>query len=111
MAVSTIQDTDVGTTFKVTMQKLDASDVSSIFDISSYTTLEIEYMSPTNAITAKAAAFDTDGQDGVITFTTADTVLFLGKSGIWHYRGHIAKTGADFTNFNWIPFKVDGPTT
>jgi len=109
MAVDTIQDTDFGTTFKVTMQKLDTSDLASVFDISSYTTKEIEFLSPTNQITVKAATFETDGQDGIITFTTADTTIFLGKGGMWHYRGHVAKTGADFTNFNWLPFKVDVP--
>jgi len=109
MAVNIIQDTDVGTTFKVTMQKLDESDVASIFDISTYTTLEIEFMSPAKAITVKSAAFDTNGSDGVLTFTTPDTTLFLGIGGLWHYRGHVAKTGADFTNYNWLPFKVQLP--
>ena len=105
--VDTIRETDFGTEFKVTMKEIDENDSIGIFDISSYTTLEIEFLEDDAAtITVKIAAFKTDGVDGVLTFTTLDTSLFLSKSGQWHYRGHIAKTGADFRNQNWIPFTV-----
>ncbi len=106
MTVNTIRDTDVGTTFKVTMQKLNENDIISIFDISTYTTLEIQFLSPTNVVTTETCFFDTDGTDGVLTFTTPNTDVFLGKGGTWHYRGHVNKTGADFTNYNWLPFIV-----
>jgi len=100
-----IRDTDIGTTFKVAMEKVEEG-VVSVFDVSSYTTLDIEFLSPTNVVTSENAVFHTDGIDGVLRFTTNTTDIFLGKGGIWHFRGHINKTGADFTNFNWIPFRV-----
>ena len=110
--VSTIRDTDIGTEFKVTMTEiLEAGDIA-IFDISSFTTVEIEFLenNGTTVTAESAATFKTDGTDGVITWTTPDTTLLAGKSGQWHYRGHVAKTGADFRNFNWIPFTVKKTT-
>jgi len=100
-----IRDTDVGTTFKVAMEK-NVEGVISVFDISSYTTKEIEFLNPSNVVTSENATFVTDGTDGLLTFTTNDNSIFLGKGGLWHYRGHISKINTDFRNYNWLPFKV-----
>jgi len=109
--VDTIRDTDFGTEFKVTMKEITEDGSIVIFNISSYTTIEIEFLENNGTtIVVKPAAFKTDGTDGVLTFTTIDTALLLGKSGQWHYRGHIAKAGADFRNQNWIPFTVLKPS-
>ena len=109
--VDTIRDTDISTEFKVTMKLIAEDESISLFDISSYTTLEIEFLENNGtSIVVKVATFKTDGVDGVLTYTTPDTALLAGKSGQWHYRGHVAKTGADFRNFNWIPFTVKKAT-
>lgn len=103
----TIRDTDIGTEFKVTMKLIGEDGVVSIFNISTYTTLEIEFLENNGTtIVVKTAAFKVSGVDGVLTFTNPDTTLLLNKSGLWHYRGHVAKTSNDYRNQNWIPFKV-----
>jgi len=109
--VDVVRDTDISTEFKVTMKVIAEDETISIFDIATYTTLEIEFLENNGTtIVVKTATFKTDGTDGVLTFTTPDTTLLLNKSGQWHYRGHVAKTGADFRNFNWIPFTVKKST-
>jgi len=105
--VDTIRDTDIGTEFQVIMKEIKGDGTIAVFDISSYTTLEIEFLENNGStVVVKVAAFKTNGIDGVLFWTTLDTSLFLNKPGNWFYRAHIAKTGADFRNQNWIPFEV-----
>jgi len=105
--VDTIRDTDVGTQFKVTVQEISETDSIAVKDISTFTTLNIEFLEPNGTtVVIKTATFFTDGSDGIIQFTTVDTSVFLGKAGLWGRRAHIAKTGNDFRTQNWIQFRV-----
>ena len=102
-----VRDTDDGTDFRVLMKTVDDNDVQAVFDISTMTTLEIEFLDPDGAtVTAQTASFVTDGTDGLIKFVNPDTTMLLNKPGVWHRRGHVAKTGEDWRNYNWIPFTV-----
>lgn len=66
-------------------------------DISSYTTREYFLTDPDgNVSSAKTAAFDTDGEDGALTYTFQDGDIDEG--GRWKVRARLKKTGAQLTS-------------
>lgn len=64
-------------------------------DISSYTTRQYILKSPAGTIATKTAAFDTDGTDGILSYTFADGDI--DRTGTWTVQARIAKTGVELT--------------
>lgn len=73
-------------------------------DISSYTTRQFIFRTPSNTIKTKTATFDTDGTDGVLKYTVEDGVI--DECGNWRVQARISKTGAVLTSA-WIKFYVE----
>ena len=65
-------------------------------DVSSYTTLQFVFESPSGVDSTETAAFDSDGTDGVITYTVQDGDI--DEVGIWKVSARVAKTGAELTS-------------
>lgn len=65
-------------------------------DISSYTTLSIVLQAPSGAETTKAAAFKTDGTDGILQFTIANGDL--DEVGGWTMQVELTKAGVRLTS-------------
>lgn len=65
-------------------------------DISSYTTRQFIFKSPSGVKTTKTATFDTDGTDGVLKYTVEDGLI--NESGNWYVQARIGKTGAVLTS-------------
>lgn len=72
-------------------------------DISSYTTRQFIFKSPSGVKTTKTAAFDTDGTDGVLKHTVEAGLI--NEAGDWSVQARIAKTGAELTS-DPISFRV-----
>jgi len=107
MSEKKVRLTDVGTDFRVTMTILNDDGSTSVFDISSYTTIAMEFLEPDGTtIVTKTSVLIGGGAGGIMSFVNPDTSLFAAKPGLWHRRGHVAKAGEDFRNKDWIPFRV-----
>ena len=89
MAQDEIHYLNIGTQFERTVQ-----DGGSVVDISSATTKEILLKPPTGTTKAKAAAFTSDGTDGVLAYTTV--LDDLDEVGTWQLQVHIVIDAGDF---------------
>lgn len=65
-------------------------------DISSYTTRQFIFKSPSGVKTTKTATFDTDGTDGVLKYMVEAGLI--NEVGDWWVQARIAKTGAELTS-------------
>lgn len=71
-------------------------DTRAAADISAYaTTIQMIFTDPDGVETAKTAAFDTDGTDGVIAYTLEDGLI--DAAGRWTVRGRVASASAVLT--------------
>lgn len=81
---------DIGTIFLVTINDC-VSGVATILDVSSASTLELIFKSPSGIATTKNALLDTDGTDGKIKYTTIDGDL--NEVGTWRIQANIGVGG------------------
>jgi hypothetical protein len=72
-------------------------------DISSYTTRQFIFRSPSGTLKTKTAAFDTDGTDGVLKYVVESGVI--DASGRWIVQVRISKTNVELTSQE-LPFFV-----
>lgn len=83
---------DIGTVYELEIQESGSS-----IDISSYTTLQIIFLSPADdaVSVAKTALFTTDGTDALMRYVSLLATEF-DVAGNWQMQGRLAKTGQDF---------------
>jgi hypothetical protein len=101
MSLSAIQKDDYGYTIELTY--IDA-DTDAAADISAFTvgqTLILE--DPDGAQSEKSAAFDTDGSDGVVTYTVADGDI--DQAGAWRLRLKL-ESASSIIRSRWVAFTV-----
>lgn len=83
-------------------------DTSAAANIAGYTTKEALLKSPTDDVKTNAAAFVTDGTDGLLEFTIADGDL--DEEGNWHLQMRLAAIGQEvrssIVDF-WVGEKVE----
>ena len=91
MSWDNIQVDDFGWVGKLTL-KQDGVAV----DISSYTTKQYILTDPSETSTTKAVAFDTDGTDGTLAYTTLTGDI--DSVGNWHVAARIIKVGSELTS-------------
>ncbi len=92
MSLGSIVAGDYGQVIRLTFLDVDTNAAA---DISSYTTSKtMVFTSPAGEVTAKTAAFDTDGLDGVIKYTVEASFLTAGN---WKVRGRVASGAAVLT--------------
>lgn len=86
------------------------TDTNAAADVSSYTTAQQVFLKDPdeNISAAKVAAFDTDGSDGVITYTLASGDI--DEPGLWHICARVTSGTAVLTS-EWKSFKVGGSPT
>jgi len=91
MSWQNIQVDDYGWVGKLTV-KQDGSAV----DISSYTTKQFLFESPSGVDADPVTAdFDSDGTDGILKYTIADGDI--DEAGVWKVSARISKTGVELT--------------
>jgi hypothetical protein len=73
---------DVGTLFVLTI-----SDDGAVVDLSTATTKTVVFELPNGDTLEKAAAFYTDGSDGILTYTSTSGDLSV--AGLWHLQAHV----------------------
>lgn len=97
---------DYGQVAKLTFIDVDTNAAA---DISSFATAQqMIFTDPSGTVTAKAAAFDTDGIDGVIKYTI-ESGLF-NAAGFWRVRGRATSGTAELTTVEYS-FEVLADTT
>ena len=80
------------------------TDTDAAADISGYTDSQLMiFTDPAGTETSETAAFDTDGSDGIITFTPGDG--YFDTAGDWFVRGRVTTTTATLSTQNFS-FKV-----
>jgi hypothetical protein len=82
-------------------------DTEAAADVSSYTTIQVEFKDPGGTVTTKDAAFATDGSDGVVRYTTASGDIHV--AGEWAARVKLSKSGAVLRSV-WEEFTVEDAT-
>jgi len=95
-----VQKNNIGTVFRLTFKDCAAA----VIDISTATTKNIIFKSPSGTSATKAGAFVTDGTDGMLDYTTeAD---FLTEAGTWSVQGHVVigsqNFKSDISTFNVV---------
>lgn len=73
-------------------------------DLSSFTTRQMIFRSPTGATVTKVASFDSNGQDGLLRYVVQSGDIAV--PGLWHVQARVAKTGAEITSAA-LPFEVE----
>lgn len=92
MSLTNIVAGDYGQVIKLTFLDVDTNAAA---DISSYTASQVMvFTSPAGEVTSKTAAFDTDGEDGIIKHTVEASFLTAGN---WKVRGRVASGAAVLT--------------
>ena len=83
-------------------------DTDAAADISGYSTSqEMIFRDPDGNDTTKTAAFDSDGSDGLVTYTLEDGLLDEG--GKWNVRV-VVKSGSAELKSRWLEFFVESET-
>lgn len=90
MSYTDIHVDDYGWVATVTIQQ-----DGTALDISAFTTLQLGFVNPSGAVTLKTAEFDSDGTDGVLTYTVEDGLI--DTVGGWKVFGRIASDTAEIT--------------
>lgn len=89
MSLTNIVAGDYGQVIKITFIDVDTNLAA---DISGYSSSKsMVFTSPAGVETTKTAAFDTDGTDGVISYTADSGFLTAGN---WNVRGRVASASA-----------------
>jgi hypothetical protein len=97
MSLKDIVVGDYGQVIKLTFIDVDTNAAA---DISGYSVTQEEiFTDPSGTETAKTAAFDTDGTDGVIKYTI-DNGLF-DAAGYWFVRGRVASGAAELMSLEY----------
>lgn len=87
---ATIHVDDIGTVFKATI--LDEDSV--VVDVSGATTMELVFRKPDGTAVVQTAVHTTDGEDGVIQYTTiADDI---DSDGEWRVQGYVKISTSEF---------------
>ncbi len=84
---------DIGTEFLVTIKDC-VSGTPTVLDVSSATTKELTFKSPSGVSATKSAVLATDGSDGKIKYTTVDGDL--DEVGTWRIQAKIGIGGGVF---------------
>ncbi len=84
---------DIGTEFLVTIKDC-VSGTPTVLDVSSATTKELTFKSPSGVSATKSAVLFTDGSDGKIKYTTVDGDL--DEVGTWRIQAKIGIGGGVF---------------
>jgi len=93
-----IQVGDIGTVLKFTIRDY-GEDLTPIVDISTATTKQIILQKPDGSTVLKTATFETDGTDGVLTYTIASDDI--DESGQWKAQAIVVlSTGRWSTNID-----------
>ena len=93
MSLLDIISGDFGQTIELTMTDVDTNAAA---DVSSYSTSQkMIFVAPDSTETEKAAAFKTDGSDGVLTYTVDASFLTAGN---WTVRGRVTSATAQLTS-------------
>ena len=98
--METTTKNDVGTVFECIIKE-----GAAIVDISTATTLEIEFKSPGGVSTVKTAALVNTGSDGKLAYTrlAADFT----RVGDWYYRGIATFSATEkYYSIDWTPFEI-----
>lgn len=90
---------DIGTSLQIVVKESDA-----VVDISTATAKAIILKKPGGEEVEKAAAFLTDGTDGIVAYSTQ--AGDIDQKGIWSYRAKITFSAA--LVFHTIDYQVDG---
>ncbi len=99
MAANEIRVGDIGTKFQVTIK-----DGASVVDISSaISTKQIILKKPDGTKLTNTATFSSDGEDGVMHYTTVDGDLDV--AGVWKLQGKVVITAGTFST-DIYSFKV-----
>ena len=107
MSLDRITSEDYGQTLTITIIDTDTETAA---DISAYTTAKQVFLrDPSgNVSAALTAAFETDGSDGVITYTLANGNI--DEPGMWHICARVTSGTAVLTS-EWKSFQVgESPT-
>jgi len=92
MSLLHIINSDYGQVLKITFIDVDTDAAA---DISSYsTTISMVFTDEGGTSTTKTAAFDSDGTDGIIKYTTESGFL---TTGTWTVRGRVASASAQLS--------------
>ena len=101
MSLDAINANDYGYTLTLTV--ID-TDTDSAADVSAYTTSqELVLKDPDDNEATVTASFDTDGSDGVVTYTVADGDI--DEAGVWHVRVKLT-SGTSVLRSEWKSFTV-----
>lgn len=93
MSFTDIVVDDYGQVMKLTFIDVDTSAAA---DISTYSsTIQMIFTDPSGTSTAKTAAFDSDGSDGIIKYTVDES--FIDTVGYWTVRGRVTSGTAKLT--------------
>jgi hypothetical protein len=94
-----IRENDVGTVFTVTVK-----DGATALDVSNATIKQLKFRDPEGVVTAKTAAFGTDGEDGVLTYTSE--AAFLSPAGQWTVWAYVEDSSGAKWNSSPLTFRV-----
>ena len=100
MANGNLHAGDVGTLISATFTKPDGS----AFDISAATAKSISFQPPTGAAFERAAAFGTDGTNGVVTYELATGDL--PTKGYWYLQGIVTFPDGDVLHSDRVRVRV-----
>lgn len=73
-------------------------------DISTYTTTEFVFRTPSGEEVTVTAEFSDNGSDGYLEYTIAEEVI--DEVGQWQVKAVVSKTGSELTS-NWHRFSVE----
>lgn len=92
MSLQNLYAGDYGQAVELTFLDVDTSEAA---DISAYTASQsMLFTQPDGTVVEKTAAFKTDGEDGVITYTVEAGFL---TAGTWQVRGRVTSASARLT--------------
>jgi len=101
MAQPEIHASDIGVVFSVTVKDSDDDAV----DISASVVKEFYFLKPSDVVLTKAAAWGSDGSDGVLQYTTI--AGDINEAGRWRLQAHISDASSDLKT-NIVNFDVYG---
>ena len=107
MAHADIRVGDIGTAFRLTI----VDEVEDVVNISAATTLEIRFNKPDGTSVDQAAAFRTDGTDGVIEYVTVSGDLDM--PGKWQIQAYIVTPVGEWRSeveVFWVKENLPAPT-
>ena len=107
MSLDKITSEDYGQVLTITIKD---TDTDAAADVSAYTTSQVVFLKDPdgNVSSALTAAFDSDGSDGLVTYTLATGNI--DEPGLWHVCARVTSGSAVLTS-EWKSFNVgESPT-